>query len=260
MGTPFELMVAPNGARLQKADHPGVPITPAEMAATAAACADAGASAIHVHARDAAGRHTLDAAAYAEVLAQIRARTTLRVQVTTEAAGIYGVAAQRRCLAEVDATDASVALREIARDPAGLRATYAMAAGRGIEVQHILYDADDLALLLRYFDDGVIAEGQRRVLFVLGRYAPGQVSTPDDLTPFLRQMGQVPLRWSACAFGAQEQACLLAALQAGGHARIGFENNRTAPDGRVFQDNAASVAAFVTAAAKAGFTPMEVPA
>ena len=56
------LMVAPNGARKSSADHPGLPITVDAIAAEAAACREAGAQALHLHVRDDAGRHTLDAA------------------------------------------------------------------------------------------------------------------------------------------------------------------------------------------------------
>ena len=45
--------MAPNGARKTRQDHPALPITPAELAACAAACRDAGASMLHLHVRQA---------------------------------------------------------------------------------------------------------------------------------------------------------------------------------------------------------------
>lgn len=255
---PFDLMVAPNGARLQKTDHPALPITRADIVATARACAAAGATSIHAHVRDAQGRHSLDPAAYQALIADIAATTDLSVQISTEAAGIFDVATQHDCLARVATRDASVALSEISRDPDGLPGTYRMAADRGISVQHILYDPSEVAALLRHFDTGTIPEQDRRVLFVLGRYTPGQRSTPADLDPFLSALGPDRLSWSVCAFGPTEQDCLLAALNAGGHVRVGFENNRTAPDGTAFADNAAAVASLVAAAARAGFAPRKV--
>jgi uncharacterized protein (DUF849 family) len=82
-------MVAPNGARKTKADHPALPIGPAELAATAAACRDAGAAAIHLHVRDEAGGHSLDAGRYREATAEVRAAIgeAMIVQITTEAVG-----------------------------------------------------------------------------------------------------------------------------------------------------------------------------
>lgn len=256
--TPFELMVAPNGARLTKTDHPGVPIAPDEIANTAYNCAQAGATAIHVHVRDEQGNHSLDPARYADVITRISAKTDISIQVSTEAAGVFDVDAQRCCLANVVTSDASVALREIARDPACLPETYQMADARGISVQHILYNPDEVSQLLEHFDRNEIPQQSRRVLFVLGRYADGQISLPTDLEPFLQRLEVEPLNWSVCAFGPNEQDCLLAALNHGGHVRIGFENNRIAPDGTVFPSNAAAVGAFVEAAANAGFHPQKV--
>ena len=47
-----KLMVAPNGARKVKKDHPAVPLTISETVATAKSCYEAGAGAIHLHVRD----------------------------------------------------------------------------------------------------------------------------------------------------------------------------------------------------------------
>ncbi|MEM7653568.1 MAG: 3-keto-5-aminohexanoate cleavage protein, partial [Pseudomonadota bacterium] len=65
---PLIIAVAPNGARKVKSDHPAIPLTPAELAREAAACADAGASMVHLHVRDANGGHTLDADLYKAAL------------------------------------------------------------------------------------------------------------------------------------------------------------------------------------------------
>lgn len=48
---PVAIAVAPNGGRRTKADHPAVPMTPDELAATAADCLAAGAAMIHVQDR-----------------------------------------------------------------------------------------------------------------------------------------------------------------------------------------------------------------
>jgi uncharacterized protein (DUF849 family) len=258
MKTPFQLMVAPNGARLTKADHKALPITPLEVAQTARACEKAGATAIHVHARDAFGAHSLDPEIYADTIEKIKACSKIAIQISTESAGIFDVDVQRNCLAKVPATDASVSLREIARDPQQFCEIYAMAAARGIDVQHILYNADEVTELLSCFERHEIAPQSRRAIFVLGRYSVDQRSTPADLKPFVRALGKDHLNWSACAFGMEEHNCLLAALDQGGHVRIGFENNRLAPDGQVFKDNAASVSAFVEAASQAGFQPQGI--
>jgi hypothetical protein len=46
------VMCAPNGARLGKGDHPGVPLTGTELAGEAMSLKVAGVSVLHVHARE----------------------------------------------------------------------------------------------------------------------------------------------------------------------------------------------------------------
>ena len=58
------IMVAPNGARKGHAEHPNLPLTAEALATDARACQAAGAQAMHMHVRDNAGRHTLDASRY----------------------------------------------------------------------------------------------------------------------------------------------------------------------------------------------------
>lgn len=260
MSSFYDLMVAPNGARLGKADHPAIPITVSELSQTAAACAMAGATAIHLHVRDQAGRHSLDPDLYRHAVAAVAGRSAIRVQISTEAAGRFDPKTQAQCLRQVRPADASVSIREMARDPVVFAQTYHAAQRAGTDIQHILYDPSDVTCLLRHYANGTIPETSRRAIFVLGGHGAGHHGQPDDLRPFLEAMGSDDLRWTACAFGPREQDCLLAALDLGGQVRLGFENNVHRPDGTVFPDNAASVAAFVSQAETRGFVPREAAA
>lgn len=245
MTRPF-IMVAPNGARRGRADHPALPATTDQIVATSVACHAAGADALHLHVRDDEGRHSLDAGRYRETLAEIAAAAPdLRLQITTEAAGIFEVPQQLACLQDLQPEWASIAVREIARDPDLAPKVYATCADQGTEVQHILYDTEDVALLKDWQRSGVVQPGQDAVLFVLGRYAPGQVSFPGNLHPFRDALPEAA-DWMLCAFGPQEHACLLAAAREGGALRVGFENSLTDHCSRPHPDNAASVAALRT--------------
>ncbi|MCZ7676810.1 MAG: 3-keto-5-aminohexanoate cleavage protein [Roseovarius sp.] len=244
MNLPF-VMVAPTGARLGRADHPALPVSLDQITECASACHAAGANGLHLHVRDDAGRHSLDAGRYLEALSELtRVVPGLRIQITTEAAGIFSVADQLTCLRGVRPDWVSISVREIARSPELAPVIYRFCAENGIEVQHILHDTGDIALLLDWRASGTVPRDQNSLLFVLGRYSAGQVSTPADLAPFLKA-GPGDARWMLCAFGPQEHECLLAAAQHGGDVRVGFENSRTAVDGRIWTDNAASVRAPV---------------
>lgn len=240
------VMVAPNGARRGKADHPALPVTIAETVEAAVSCHAAGAGAIHAHLRDKEGRHWLDAGAYGELIAEIaRAAPGLPVQITTEAAGRYDAAAQRGLLARVAPEGVSIALSEMLSDgdKAAARASYHRLAEAGVAVQHILYEPAHVALLAAEIDAGTIPPGALTVLYVLGRYTAGQQSDRGMIAPFLstaKEAGLAP-DWAVCAFGQAETACLAEAFAAGGKARVGFENNLHMADGSLAPDNAARV-------------------
>jgi uncharacterized protein (DUF849 family) len=254
---PMLVMVAPNGARKIKADHPRVPITPAELAATAASCLEAGAAAIHLHVRNQNGAHTLDTAAYQAAITAIRDRVGERmiIQVTTEAVGIYSPEQQMATVRELKPEAVSLALRELIPDAAAERAAATFLAWllrERIWPQYILYSVEDVARFHDLRAREVIPGDAPSVLFVLGRYTAGQQSVPADLLPFLSSWNQLQASWSICAFGAREAACALSAATLGGHIRVGFENNTLRADGTPARDNAELVAMIAAAAPLAG--------
>ena len=79
------LMVAPNGARPSKKDHPAVPVTISETVETAKACFKSGATGIHFHIRDEKGEHILDSATFSAKLVDAIYNNTFN-----QNAAIYG--------------------------------------------------------------------------------------------------------------------------------------------------------------------------
>ncbi|MDG1457205.1 MAG: 3-keto-5-aminohexanoate cleavage protein [Pseudoprimorskyibacter sp.] len=238
------IMVAPNGARRTKVDHPELPIDISETVATAAACWDAGATGLHAHVRDVNGTHVLDAGLYRELLAEMaKAQPNMLVQITTEAVGRYAPAEQRQVVIDVMPSAVSISLREMLAEGTA-RDFYNWAHEAGISVQHILYDADDIALLSREVTAGRVPQDDVQGLLVLGRYTTGQRSDPDALSPLVQQLTQaVPdVDWAVCAFGPTETDCLKRAFDLGGKARVGFENNLFNAAGNRAANNAARVA------------------
>ena len=256
------IMVAPNGARRTKADHPALPVSIADTVAAAKACFEAGAGALHAHVRDADGAHVLDAGLYRELLAEMRSAVPgMLVQITTEAVGRYSPEEQRALVRAVVPEAVSIALREMMPngDVAAAEAFYAWLRGRGSAVQHIVYDPGDLTKFFDLAEAGVLPGNSHQLLFVLGRYAVDQQSTPEDLEPFLKTLaerrGELSLDWAVCAFGHRETDCLVEAVRRGGKARIGFENSLWNQDGTVAADNADRVSELVGALTAAGLFP-----
>jgi len=237
------IMVAPNGARRTKADHPNLPITPDEMVEAVVAARAAGAAAAHVHVRDASCRHTLNAAIYTGMLAALETALghTIVVQMTTEAVGIYSADEQMSAVRAVKPAFVSMAIAEIVGDTdeeAAAREFFKWLQDNNIVPQFILYDAADLVRFIDLQARAIVPFSNPFLLFVVGRYSVDQQSSPAQLDPFLDVLGTRQWPFMVCAFGHQEAACMAAGIAAGGHARVGFENNFTLPDGSQANSNA----------------------
>ncbi|HUG61862.1 MAG TPA: 3-keto-5-aminohexanoate cleavage protein [Methylomirabilota bacterium] len=254
---PVTLCVAPNGGRRSKADNPALPLTTTEVVETASACLEAGASMIHVHVRDGNGDHSLDPDAFLAELAALRSAVggRLVLQITSESLGRFQPAEQMASVRAVRPEAVSLALRELAPDTAAEPAFSAFLewlARERIAPQIILYTPEEAMRLAQMQARGLIPFDDIPVLFVLGRYTPGQKSQPIDLLPFLAE-GQPRFRhWMTCAFGSGETACVTTAALLGGNARVGMENNLVMPDGSPVPHNASLVAAAAHALAACG--------
>ncbi len=244
------VMAAPNGARKTKVDHPALPVSIEATVSEAEACHRAGACALHAHVRGRADEHLLDAGLYRELLAEMSRRVPeMLVQITSEAVGIYTPEQQVACVLAVHPRMVSMCLREISSDftrPDDARAFFEWCAENEVHVQHIVFSEEELRRFLEYRDAGIVPQSQRCLMLVLGRYRADFQSRVDDLDPFL-QHDLSDFDWFVCAFGHLEQQCVLAAIEAGGHARVGFENNLYLPDGETAEDNSALVASLVQA-------------
>ena len=168
----------------------------------------------------------------------------------------------RRC-APLRPEAVSLALRELVPDAASepeAGAFFSWMAESRVAPQFILYTPEEVTRCLDLIDRGVIPFARPFLLFVLGRYAADQQSSPADLDPFVAALGNRGFPWAMCAFGRREADCALAAARLGGHVRVGFENNLHLPDGTIAPSNAALVAATVDLLRAEGFGIMDAVA
>ena len=254
--SPMMIAVAPNGARKQKADHSGLPITPLELAAAAVDCRDAGASMIHLHVRDAQGGHSLDVDAYRAATAAVRngVGDEMIIQITTEAVGIYSVDQQIEMVKALKPEAVSLAVRELcpqAEDEIKAANFFAWLQKERVAAQYILYSADDVKRFDALRSSGVIPGDTLSVLYVLGRYSDGGASSALELLPMLAAADS-SVTWSLCAFGATEASCMLVAAGLGGHGRVGFENNMLLLNGDIAPSNGALITQVANGVASMG--------
>jgi uncharacterized protein (DUF849 family) len=253
------IMVAPNGARRGRADHPALPILPEELAETARACQAEGAAAIHLHVRDAAGVHTLEAEAYRPAIDAVRAACPdMVIQTTTEAAGLFTLDQQLSAARALCPPFLSFGLAELMREgEARGRDFLAFAAEHGIGVQFILYEPAHIRDFARLYRAGALhLAGRPRLILVAGRYS---ATLDSDLGEFEALHAALQAEgldeqaiWMTCAFGRGEMACLERTIELGGHARVGFENAIVDAQGRPARDNAERVALVAELARRHG--------
>ena len=219
-----------NGGRT-RAEHPAVPLTPAELAADAIAVRNAGAFAVHVHPRDGGGTETLDARACDAAVAAIRdAVPGLPVGLSTSEtidpdpfarAAAVGAWRQRPDFVSVNVGELGWA--GIVR--AALHATIGVEAGLGTPA-----DAEEFAR--SPFTHQVVralveVDGGVDEAYAIARLIPDGV----------------PQLWHG--YGERTWEVISAAAAAGLDVRVGLEDVLVLPDGHVAANNAELVAAAV---------------
>jgi uncharacterized protein (DUF849 family) len=219
-----------NGGRTS-AEHPAVPLTPAELAADAIDVRRAGAFAVHVHPRDQKGAETLEAAACGAAIAAIRAAVpSLPIGLSTSAAidpDPFARAAALRAW-RVAPDFVSVNLSEL-----GWAGIVRAALHSGIAVEAgIATPADAEAFARSPFTHQVT----RALVEVVGGV--------DDARAIAQLLpAEIPQLWHG--YGAQTWEVVSAGAAAHVDVRVGLEDVLVLPDGRVAANNAELVAAAV---------------
>jgi hypothetical protein len=85
-----------------RADNPAVPLAPAEIAEDCRRCAAAGATVVHLHARDAEGRPTYRKEVFRETIALVRAAVPDIVVCVTTSGRLFGELEQRAEVLDLD--------------------------------------------------------------------------------------------------------------------------------------------------------------
>lgn len=225
------ITVAPTGAETVKADFPALPTTPEELVETAVACEAAGASLIHIHVRDARHEPTLDRVLLREAVVGVREATDLIVQLSTGGAVTDPLEAR---LTVLDADPDSCSLTcgttnfgdGVFLNPWGFMVDlYRLAQEREVVPEFELFELGHVHALRRLIDEcGLPYGGKVHVDFVMG--VPGSMpGTPQTLMAALALLPPEVTSWSATGIGRTHLPIVAAALSAGGHLRVGMEDN-----------------------------------
>lgn len=239
------ITAALTGAEVTRAQQPALPITPEEIADAAYECAQAGASIVHVHARLADGTPTQDKEIYRQIIAAVKARCNLIVQVST--GGAVGMTPQER-LAPVtlkpEMATLSMGTVNFGGDvfmnpPAEMEIFAATLREHGVKPELEIFDSGMLTTASRWLKRGLLI-GPQHFDFVLG-IPGGMAGTPDALM-YLRSQLPAQSTWTVAGIGPAQLPLGTLAMVLGGHVRVGFEDNVYYRKGELATSNAQLVA------------------
>lgn len=237
------ITVAPTGAEVAKADVPQLPTTTDELVETAVRCEAAGASLIHLHIRDDEHRPTLDGARLREAVDAVREATDLIVQLST-GGSVHDPLAQRLTVldAEPDSCSLTCGTTNFGDDvflnpwPFVVE-LYRQSIAREVVPEFELFDLGHVASLRRLLDqEGLPYGGRVHVDLVTG--VPGGM--PGTAAAVLAAVAGLPAEvttWSATGIGRSHLPVLATALGAGGHLRVGMEDNLVYARGQEVRHN-----------------------
>ncbi|MEO6018911.1 MAG: 3-keto-5-aminohexanoate cleavage protein [Knoellia sp.] len=242
------ITVAPTGAEHAKADVPQLPTTLDELVETARSCEAAGAALIHLHIRDGEHRPTLDGARLKAAVDAIRSETDLIVQLST-GGSVHDPLELRLTVLDAEPDSCSLTCGttnfgdDVFLNPWGFMSDlYVQAQEREVVPEFELFELGHVHALQRLLDiHGLPFGGKVHVDFVLG--VPGAM--PGTATALMAGVAMLPdevTSWSATGIGRTHLPVLAAALSAGGHLRVGMEDNVVFARGQQVAHNSELVA------------------
>jgi uncharacterized protein (DUF849 family) len=231
--------------------HPGVPVTPEQIAAAAVEAARAGAAIAHCHVRDpATGKGARDPALYREVVEGIRASgVDVVINLTAGMGGDLEVGAGEAPLCFGPATDVVGPLERLVHvaelrpeicsldcgslnfgdgdlvvinTPAQLRAGAQRIRELGVRPELEIFDTGNLWFARQMLTEGLI---EQPPLFQLCMGIPWGMPADAQLMKALVDLLPPGANWSAFGIGRMQLPMVAQAVLLGGNVRVGLEDN-----------------------------------
>jgi uncharacterized protein (DUF849 family) len=232
------IQAALNGGTTRRM-HPGVPLTPAELAAEAEAAKRAGAGAFHLHPRNAAGEQTLEPEHVLAAVAAVRAATGLPVGVTTGIWTVQGDVGRRLHLVAGWTGDRRPDYASINMNEPGIEDLADLLTSLGIGIEAGVWTAEDARVL-------AATSFRDRIWWVLMEpeelEPAAAVATTAAAAAELAGLG-IAARQVRHGYEMATWDVLRASLAVGQDIRVGLEDTTLLPDGSTATSNADLVAA-----------------
>jgi 3-keto-5-aminohexanoate cleavage enzyme len=261
---PLIVNLAPTGMVPTRETAPHVPLTTEEILADVAACAELGASIVHVHARDGDGAPTHRAEAFAPIVDGIRAIDPELIVCVT-CSGRHVTSLEER--AEVLSLDVDMASLTLGSNnfmgqaslnaPDVIRGLAEAMKRRGILPELEVFEPGMVGFGRRLAEDGVLPE-RCYVNVLLGSPWTAPL-TPAVLAAFLSEVPR-EWTWALAGIGRFQLDAVLLSLGSGGHVRIGMEDNPWLDRDRTRPATNAALLKRVAALAELAERPLATPA
>lgn len=235
------ITAALTGAEVTRELQPNLPLSPDEIAQDAYACYQAGASIVHVHARDEQGEPTQSYEVYKAIKEKIEALCDVIVQPSTGGATWHS-AEERLQPVELVPEMATLSTgtvnfgSEVFMNTEAYIETFAKRMLElGVKPEIEVFERGMIANALRLLKKGLV-KAPLHFDFVLGvpGACPGEV---EDLV-HMRQAIPVDATWTVAGIGRYETPLAAVAIAMGGHVRVGFEDNIYYSKGVLAESNA----------------------
>ncbi|MBN2285457.1 MAG: 3-keto-5-aminohexanoate cleavage protein [Tissierellales bacterium] len=249
------ITAALTGAEVTREQQPNLPLTPEEISEAAYECYKAGASIVHVHARDTEGKPTQAFSVYKEIKERIADKCNIIFQPSTGGA-VWHTAEERMQPIELAPEMATLSTGTTNFGPDVFMNTE----------EYILKFAKRMKELgvkpeIECFERGMIHTAinlaKKEIIntpihfdFVLG--VPG--ACPGEVRDLLHMIESIPSgsTWTVAGIGRHEMPLAAVAITLGGHVRVGFEDNVYYSKGVLAQSNAQLVEKVVRIAKELG--------
>lgn len=249
------ITAALTGAEVTRENQPNLPLTPQEIAEEAYACFKAGASIVHIHARDGEGKPTQDKEVYREIKEAIASKCNIIFQPSTGGAVWHGPEER------LQPVDLKPEMATLSCGTCNFGEDVFMNSEAFIEKFAIKMQEMGVKPEIEVFERGMIENAKKLVKkglvkaplhvdFVLG--VPGACpGTPEDLMYMVKQIPE-DWTWTVAGIGRSELPLAVMAIILGGHVRVGFEDNVYYEKGVLAHSNAQLVERIVRIAKEMG--------
>ena len=258
------LTCAVTGNLTTREQHPGLPVTPKEIAEAALDAAKAGAAAAHIHVRDpVTGAPSMKLELYAEVIERIRERNQdLVINLTTGPGGrfepseadpkiagprtnltvperrVEHVAALKPDICTLDLNTMTFGREVVINTPRNVARMAKIIQEAGVKPELEVFDSGDIQLAKDLMAQRELEESGLFSLVLGVKY--GFPATPETML-YARNLLPPGALWSGFAISRMEFPMLAQAWLLGGHVRVGLEDNIYIEKGKLAPSNAALV-------------------